>query len=102
MDLWTELDIDEDRDEPVLKVTVVLFTICVLTAAVRYHCCRKYRAVSTGDPSSLSPRRRTEGELHTASDFGLLGRRARAARISDEREGFSFDIFAKMARELAL
>ena len=108
-DLWTELDIDEDRDEPVLKVTVVVLTLGVLIAGVRFHCCRRYRALPRESDGSLSPRRRSEGEMHFAPDFALApqsspnGRRGtRDSRSDPEAQGFSLDIFAKLARDLAL
>ena len=36
--MWTELDIDEDRDEPVFKVLVILVTLGAIGYLVRTHC----------------------------------------------------------------
>ena len=106
-DLWTELDIDEDRDEPILKVTVVLLTIAVVVAGVRTHCCGQYRAI----PSDLSPRTRAQQELAFAPDFGTMmpppqagspGHQIRHGRGSSEGGGWSFDVFSMMASSLKL
>lgn len=37
--LWFELDIDEDRDEPVFKVLVLAITACAIGGFCRAHCC---------------------------------------------------------------
>jgi hypothetical protein len=37
--LWFELDIDEDRDEPVFKVLVIAITACAIGCFCRAHCC---------------------------------------------------------------
>ena len=41
--MWEELDIDEDRNEPIFKVTVLVLTAGVMIAGLRAHCCSKYR-----------------------------------------------------------
>ena len=99
-DLWKELDIDEDRDEPILKVTVVLLTAIVVVAGVRKHCCHRYRAVPSDE---RSPRQRADDELAFAPDFVLPGRPARFSRRSnDAEEGWSLDVFSVLARKLQL
>ena len=37
-DLWFDLDIDEDRDEPVLKVLVITVTVAFVLCLMRAHC----------------------------------------------------------------
>ena len=39
--LWAELDIDEDRDEPVFKVIVILVTLGVLAYFMRTYWCTR-------------------------------------------------------------
>ena len=101
-DLWKELDIDEDRDEPILKVTVVLFTVGVFVVGVRHHCCQRYKAVPSD--SAAARRAEVERELAFAPDFQLPGRPARFSRRSSagDDEGWSLDIFATIARKLQL
>ena len=111
-DLWTELDIDEDRDEPILKVTVVVLTIGVIAWCCRTHCCSKYRQVPGNSDGQLSPRIRatepTEADLAFAPDFVIPnGRSPRRSRIFSREsrgddEGFTLDIFSIISSRLAL
>ena len=58
--LWFELDIDEDRDEPVLKVLVIAMTACMVGCFCRTHCCHtskgRHHLVAQQPPSDrLTP-----------------------------------------------
>ena len=61
--LWLELDIDANRDEPLLKLTVILATVAVVFALLRAHCWthHSHMAIATADvDGSLSPRLRAD------------------------------------------
>ena len=107
-DLWRELDIDEDRDVPVLKVTVIIITVAAITAFVRAHVCRQYRAVPANADGSLSPRRFADAELQFAPDFVLPGQHSPRGGLQSpprrrtQDEGWSLDVFSNIASRLAL
>ena len=84
-DLWTELDIDEDRDEPIFKVVVLLITVGVAAWFVRTHCCHTYKAL---------PR---DGHDALQADLGFAPRMS-----TTEDEGFTLDVFSLLARKLQL
>lgn len=79
--LWAELDIDEDRDEPVFKVIVILVTLGVLAYFMRTYWCT--RCVRHHD--SLSRGRYATADLgHGADECPPRG--SRGSRDSHEEE----------------
>jgi hypothetical protein len=97
-DLWTELDIDEDRDEPIFKIVVLLVTAGVVVAGIRAHCCTGYKQVPAEHDRDSELARPNWPDLPTAM------RPPRLSRDSRERSdsGWSFDIFSTIATRLDL
>jgi hypothetical protein len=105
LDLWKELDIDEDRDEPILKVVVLSLALAAIFAFCRAHCCHRYQSLPSND--SLSPRRQAEIDLAFAPDFparhaGQSPPRRFFRRRDSKDEEWSLDIFAEISRRLQL